>query len=151
MGNPYADSHNSPPHPTPQRSEGWRLKKRPGVEYLFRSLLGRYEIVLFTCEVPFVAEPVIAQLDPERFIMYHLYRDSTKYINGQHVKARREHTLSVHTPPSIPPLLAGPDQPQPRSVQSDCGGHRLAFVLLPSFQRHRTEAVGGTGQGHHTV
>ena len=34
-----------------------------------------------------MAEPVVAQLDPERFIMYHLYRDSTKYIDGQHVKA----------------------------------------------------------------
>ena len=73
-------------HSLPQRSEGWRLRKRPGVDYLLRSLAGTYEIVLFTSELPYVAEPVVAKLDPEGIIMYHLYRDSTKYEGGVHIK-----------------------------------------------------------------
>lgn len=28
-------------------------------------------------------------LDPNQFIMYKLFRDATKYIDGEHVKVRR--------------------------------------------------------------
>ena len=82
-------------HSLPQRSEGWRLRKRPGVDYLLRSLAGTYEIVLFTSELPYVAEPVVAKLDPEGIIMYHLYRDSTKYEGGVHIKVRTDRLSMV--------------------------------------------------------
>ena len=32
------------------------------------------------------AHPIIDALDPQGIIMYRLYRDSTKYENGVHVK-----------------------------------------------------------------
>jgi import inner membrane translocase subunit TIM50 len=73
-------------HSEYDRNEGWRLRKRPGVEYFLRSLAGVYEIVLFTSELPYVAEPVVAKLDPDGIIMYHLFRDSTKYEKGVHIK-----------------------------------------------------------------
>ena len=57
------------------------------MEYFLRSLAGVYEIVLFTSELPYVAEPVVAKLDPDGIIMYHLFRDSTKYEKGVHIKA----------------------------------------------------------------
>ncbi len=39
--------------------------------------------------------PVIEALDPERYTMYHLYRDSTKYIDGHHVKVGGMHVYTL--------------------------------------------------------
>ena len=37
--------------------------------------------------------PVIDKLDPEGCIMYRLFRDSTLYKNGHHIKVLVLHTL----------------------------------------------------------
>lgn len=46
-----------------------------------------YEVVIFTSENAFMIWPVIDKLDPEnKFVAYRLFRDSTHFIDGVHVK-----------------------------------------------------------------
>ena len=46
-----------------------------------------YELVVYTDQLPTYADPILDRLDPQRYIQYRLYRDSTQYINGKHVGA----------------------------------------------------------------
>ncbi|KAJ3061612.1 mitochondrial inner membrane protein required for protein import [Podochytrium sp. JEL0797] len=65
---------------------GWRVATRPGVKQ-FISYLSRYfEVVIFTTSQNYVAQPVIETLDPYHYIMYSLYRDSTRLMGIKHVK-----------------------------------------------------------------
>ncbi|PHH75714.1 hypothetical protein CDD80_2171 [Ophiocordyceps camponoti-rufipedis] len=68
------------------REHGWRIAKRPGMDYFVRYLSQYYELVLFT-SVPFTfAEPLVRKLDPFRFIMWPLFREATKFEGGEIVK-----------------------------------------------------------------
>ncbi|KAF3764143.1 hypothetical protein M406DRAFT_260232 [Cryphonectria parasitica EP155] len=68
------------------REHGWRLAKRPGVDYFLHYLSQYYEIVLFTT-VPFgIAEPLLRKLDPYHFIVWPLFREATKYKDGEIIK-----------------------------------------------------------------
>ncbi|PHH93056.1 hypothetical protein CDD83_1758 [Cordyceps sp. RAO-2017] len=68
------------------REHGWRIAKRPGMDYFVRYLSQYYELVLFT-SVPFMnGEPLLRKLDPFRFIMWPLYREATKFEDGEIVK-----------------------------------------------------------------
>lgn len=68
------------------REHGWRVAKRPGVDYFIRYLSQYYELVLFTT-VPFaMGDPLVRKLDPFRFIIWPLYREATKYEDGEVVK-----------------------------------------------------------------
>lgn len=68
------------------REHGWRIAKRPGVDYFLHYLSQYYELVLFT-SVPFaIAEPLVRKLDPFRFIVWPLFREATKYKDGEIVK-----------------------------------------------------------------
>ncbi|KAK4160211.1 mitochondrial import inner membrane translocase [Cladorrhinum sp. PSN259] len=68
------------------REHGWRVAKRPGVDYFLHYLSQYYEIVLFTT-VPFgTGEPLVRKLDPYRFIMWPLFREATKYKDGEIIK-----------------------------------------------------------------
>ncbi|KAG5926204.1 mitochondrial inner membrane protein required for protein import [Claviceps africana] len=68
------------------REHGWRVAKRPGMDYFIRYLSQYYELVLFT-SVPFaMGEPIVRKLDPFRFIMWPLFREATKYEDGELVK-----------------------------------------------------------------
>ncbi|KAK4187938.1 mitochondrial import inner membrane translocase [Podospora australis] len=68
------------------RDHGWRVAKRPGVDYFLHYLSQYYELVLFTT-VPFgTAEGLVRKLDPYRFIMWPLFREATKYKDGEIVK-----------------------------------------------------------------
>ena len=70
------------------REHGWRVAKRPGVDYFLHYLSQYYEIVLFTT-VPFgTGEPLVRKLDPFRFIMWPLFREATKYKDGEIVKVQ---------------------------------------------------------------
>ena len=56
------------------------------MDYFIRYLSQYYELVLFTT-VPFaMGEPLVRKLDPFRFIMWPLYREATKYEDGEIVK-----------------------------------------------------------------
>ncbi|CAG2168037.1 unnamed protein product [Oppiella nova] len=67
---------------------GWRFKKRPFVDYFLHHLAtsGNFEIVIYTYEQGFTAFPLIDSLDPNGYVMYRLFRDSTRYENGVHMK-----------------------------------------------------------------
>uniref|UniRef100_A0A914XX51 Mitochondrial import inner membrane translocase subunit TIM50 n=1 Tax=Panagrolaimus superbus TaxID=310955 RepID=A0A914XX51_9BILA len=66
---------------------GYRFKKRPALDY-FLDVVGypNFEVVIYTSESSMTAPSVIESMDPKGRIMYKLYRDTTKYMNGHHVK-----------------------------------------------------------------
>ncbi|KAI9826991.1 MAG: hypothetical protein M1819_007085 [Sarea resinae] len=68
------------------REHGWRMAKRPGVDYFLRYLSQYYELVIFTSVPSMVADPVIRKLDPYRIVMWPLFREATKYKNGEYIK-----------------------------------------------------------------
>lgn len=70
------------------RQNGWEVAKRPGLDYFIRYLSQYYELVLFTSVPSMSAQPVHAKLDPYHFIMFPLFREGTRYMNGEHVKVR---------------------------------------------------------------
>jgi len=68
------------------RKDGWRMAKRPGIDYFLRYLSQYYELVIFTT-LPFAqADPVIRKLDPFRIVMWPLFREATRYEKGEYVK-----------------------------------------------------------------
>ena len=71
-----------------QHKHGWRFQKRPGVD-MFMSQIGypHFELVIYTKENAMTFNPIVDGLDPSgQFIMYRLFRDATRYLNGQHTK-----------------------------------------------------------------
>ncbi|XP_077468450.1 mitochondrial import inner membrane translocase subunit TIM50 [Stigmatopora argus] len=73
-------------HPEWSLATGWRFKKRPGIDYLFQQLAPLYEIIIFTAETGMTAYPLIDGIDPQGFVLYRLFRDATRYMEGHHVK-----------------------------------------------------------------
>jgi len=69
------------------REHGWRTAKRPGVDYFLAYLSQFYEIVIFTTQPHYTAIPIVDLLDRYRFFMtYHLFRESTRVVDGKIVK-----------------------------------------------------------------
>ncbi|CAB1348660.1 unnamed protein product [Coregonus sp. 'balchen'] len=83
---PYLLSLTCGLHAPSPLATGWRFKKRPGIDYLFQQLAPLYEIVIFTAETGMTAYPLIDSIDPQGFVMYRLFRDATRYMEGHHVK-----------------------------------------------------------------
>ena len=68
------------------REHGWRLAKRPGVDYFLRYLSQYYEICIFT-SVPYTnGDLILRKLDPFRIAMWPLFREATRYKNGEYIK-----------------------------------------------------------------
>ncbi|GAD93398.1 import inner membrane translocase subunit tim50 [Paecilomyces variotii No. 5] len=68
------------------REHGWRVAKRPGVDYFLRYLNQYYELVLFTTVPSMMADQVLRKLDPYRIIRWPLFREATKYKDGEYIK-----------------------------------------------------------------
>ena len=68
------------------RERGWRIAKRPGVDYFLRYLSQYYELVLFTTQPSSMADQVIRKLDPYRIISWPLFREATLYKDGGYIK-----------------------------------------------------------------
>jgi import inner membrane translocase subunit TIM50 len=96
------------------REHGWRMAKRPGVDYFLRYLSQYYELVIFTTQPSALADPVIRKLDPYHIVTWPLFREATLYENGEYVKVcpLRLQTLQALT-------KAGSLLPQPRPLQSN--------------------------------
>jgi import inner membrane translocase subunit TIM50 len=62
------------------------VAKRPGVDYFLRYLNQYYELVLFTSVPSMMADQVLRKLDPFRIIRWPLFREATKYKDGEYVK-----------------------------------------------------------------
>lgn len=70
------------------RQHGWRMAKRPGVDYFLRYLSQYYELVVFTSVPSMSGGPIIQKLDPYKVIMWPLFREATRYSvkTGEYVK-----------------------------------------------------------------
>ncbi|KAM3567016.1 hypothetical protein ARSEF4850_000050 [Beauveria asiatica] len=68
------------------REYGWRVAKRPGLDYFLLYLSQYYELVLFTTASSVMAENVLQKLDPHHIVMWRLYREATKFEDGEIVK-----------------------------------------------------------------
>jgi import inner membrane translocase subunit TIM50 len=79
------------------REHGWRVAKRPGVDYFLRYLNQYYELVLFTSVPSMMADQVLRKLDPYRIIRWPLFREATKYKDGEYVKVRSLRPLILET------------------------------------------------------
>lgn len=74
-------------HPDWTYGTGWRFKKRPGLDYFLQQVgPPLFEIVIYTSEQGYNADPILNNLDPNGYVMYRLYRDATRYVEGRHVK-----------------------------------------------------------------
>ncbi|KAF9177971.1 mitochondrial inner membrane protein required for protein import [Haplosporangium sp. Z 767] len=73
-------------HSTWDKDHGWRVAKRPGAEYFLAYLFQHYEIVIFTTQTADTALRILEKLDPYQYAPYRLFRESTRYIDGKHVK-----------------------------------------------------------------
>jgi import inner membrane translocase subunit TIM50 len=70
------------------REHGWRMAKRPGVDYFIRYLSQYYELVIFTSVPWAMAEPIIKKLDPFHIVQWPLFREATLYEKGEYIKVR---------------------------------------------------------------
>ena len=41
---------------------------------------------LGSLQLPTYADPILDRLDPQHLVSYRLYRDSTQYVNGKHMR-----------------------------------------------------------------
>jgi import inner membrane translocase subunit TIM50 len=73
-------------HSSWDAQHGWRVAKRPGIDYFLGYLARYYEIVLFTHSSGFAAEPLLDKVDSYRAIQYRLYKDAITYKNGKYIK-----------------------------------------------------------------
>ncbi|GFR60291.1 mitochondrial import inner membrane translocase subunit TIM50 [Elysia marginata] len=74
-------------HPDWTYNTGWRFKKRPGIDYFLQQVgPPLFEVVIYSQEAGMTADPLVNHLDPQGYIMYRLYRDATRYMEGKHVK-----------------------------------------------------------------
>lgn len=76
------------------REHGWRIAKRPGLDYFLRYLQPYYEIVVFTSAPSMVGIPVLLKLDPFGIIHWKLFREATRYKEGKHIKVISPEPLS---------------------------------------------------------
>jgi len=68
------------------RKAGWTAAKRPDLDMFLGRLASYYEIVIFTNGNFNFLEPYVEAIDPFRLITHKLYRESTLYENGEHIK-----------------------------------------------------------------
>lgn len=74
-------------HPEWTYQTGWRFKKRPFIDqFLQQCGPPLFETVAFTQDSPFTAGTLIETLDTQGMIMFKLFRDSTRYIDGKRIK-----------------------------------------------------------------
>ena len=66
---------------------GWSCKTRPYLKK-FLEQVGppTFEIVIFTSMQPLTAFGVLEAIDKEGYIMHRLFKDSTRFIKGKHIK-----------------------------------------------------------------
>ncbi|KAG0127077.1 HAD-like domain-containing protein [Tuber indicum] len=74
-------------HSTWDREHGWRIAKRPGLDYFLAYLFHYYEIVVFTSQHEQTAAPIIQKMDQyPGYIMFPLFRAHTRYKDGKYIK-----------------------------------------------------------------
>jgi import inner membrane translocase subunit TIM50 len=117
---------------------GYRLAKRPGLDYFLRYLSSQYELVIFTTVKSMDADPIIRKLDPFRLVMWPLFREGTRFEKGEYIKVCRPFSPNTQLLTNSGPLL-----PQPRPLQGHHHGHRPLACQTPARERHRHAQVEG--------
>jgi import inner membrane translocase subunit TIM50 len=74
---------------------GYRLAKRPGLDYFLRYLSSQYELVIFTSVKSMDADPIIRKLDPFRLVMWPLFREATRFEKGEYIKVSQSKPYQV--------------------------------------------------------
>lgn len=67
------------------REHGWRIAKRPGLDYFIRYLHAYYEMVLFSNQPDYTIAPIYKQIDPYR-LTTPLTKEMTSWEDGGYVK-----------------------------------------------------------------
>jgi import inner membrane translocase subunit TIM50 len=74
-------------HPEWTYQTGWRFKKRPFLDqFLQQCGPPLFETVAFTQDNMLTAATLIDNLDTQGLIMFRLFRDSTRYVDGKRIK-----------------------------------------------------------------
>ncbi|KAL9939234.1 hypothetical protein V8E36_002047 [Tilletia maclaganii] len=69
------------------RQRGWRVAKRPGLDYFLGYLSTFFEIIVFTSAPQFGSEPILVKLDQDgRYIFQRLYKEHCRLVDGELVK-----------------------------------------------------------------
>ena len=107
------------------REHGWRVAKRPGIDYFLRYLNQYYELVLFTTVPSMMADQVLRKLDPYRIIRWPLFREATRYKDGEYIKVYIFLFFPALPLYKIFNMLtpSGPFLSEPRPVQGDHARH----------------------------
>ena len=112
-----------------------------------------YELVVYTDQLPTYADPILDRLDPQRFIQYRLYRDSTQYINGKHVSHSplvKEASLLTATPACMPAA----HMPQPCKEEGIAANPSCpSYGPLPDLAGEESQLPqqrSGEGAAHHS-
>ena len=66
------------------REHGWRVAKRPGVDYFIRYLSQYYELVIWTSQPFMAADPIIKKLDPFHIVLWPLFREACRSVPRFH-------------------------------------------------------------------
>ncbi|KAI5843664.1 HAD-like domain-containing protein [Tricharina praecox] len=74
-------------HSSWSREHGWRIAKRPGLDYFLAYLFQYYEVIVFTNQPEAMAAPILQKVDQQPgYIMFPLFRAHTRYVDGKYVK-----------------------------------------------------------------
>ena len=84
-------------------------------------------------QLPTYADPILDRLDPQHLIQYRLYRDSTQYVNGRHM---RDLSKLNRDPAKVLLVTADPEtaslQPENAVVVRPSTYHEIFQSLVPS-------------------
>jgi import inner membrane translocase subunit TIM50 len=122
------------------RGRGWRTFKRPGAEEFIKDLSQYYELVVYTSQLPTYADPIMDRLDPQRLVQYRLYRDSTRYVDGRHVrdlsKLNRDLNQVLLVTADTDAYALQPDNAikLPKWTTAEGGGDTTLLDLLPFLE-----------------
>jgi len=78
-----------------KREKGWRIAKRPGLDFFIQYLSNFYEIVVVSTSSPVIAAPLIDKIDPYGLITYRLYKDSLVSVKKKKVKDLNQYNRDV--------------------------------------------------------
>lgn len=96
--------------------KGWRMAKRPGLDYFLGYLFQYYELVVFTDLPAATAMPMVQKINEyPGYIMHALFRDSCLYEKGKYIKVGLKY-FEVKIKRLI--WVIGSQLPKPRSFQS---------------------------------
>ncbi|KAG4100066.1 HAD-like protein [Neocallimastix lanati (nom. inval.)] len=78
-----------------EREQGWRIAKRPGLDFFIQYLSNFYEIIVVSTSSPVIAAPLIDKIDPYGLIMYRLYKDSLVSVKKKKVKDLNQYNRDI--------------------------------------------------------